>query len=478
VRREWFSKLGETAAGTVRNLIHEPDYEGKMGYLHLVESDMREVLDLVTAAQVAPEGLTSGAKAPAQKSGLIAALKALRHPKSGLPARFEGIATSVPVEAVSQPPTDAALKRRSSTKAPLIVFVDDLDRCSPNKVADVVEAINLFLCGDYPNCIFVLGMEPGMVAAALEVANKDVIQKAEEMGLTDQSVPVGWRFMEKIIQLPIMIPPPTKGGRDSYVESLTGMHEFNAHMAEMADSVRQTKVYGPSGMLMSSAILPNAFIDSVRAGATEREPLNEEDVAKYMGELQGRSLSEVEEKSNKVLAEAPQEKRRAAAEASKRAYAQAFVERDPLMAKFVKDVAQLVDGNPRQIKRYVNVFRFYSTLRHSLQVDGVASQAELPSDEMMAKFVALSVHWPHAMDCLRKKDAKASEVNGRKVTLLESLESESRKTPTEVATVDAAWEKFVGKEGLGLGAWAMRPAFREFLSRGESLFQNEGHGLW
>src|SRR6202042_499267 len=31
VRREWFSKLGETAAGTVRNLIREPDYEGKMG---------------------------------------------------------------------------------------------------------------------------------------------------------------------------------------------------------------------------------------------------------------------------------------------------------------------------------------------------------------------------------------------------------------------------------------------------------------
>lgn len=68
------------------------------------------------------------------------------------------------------------------------------------------------------------------------------------------------------------------------------------------------------------------------------------------------------------------------------------------MAKFVKEVAQVVDGNPRQIKRYVNVFRFYSTLRHSLQVDGVATQEELPSDEMMAKFVALSVHWPHAMD--------------------------------------------------------------------------------
>jgi hypothetical protein len=62
--------------------------------------------------------------------------------------------------------------------------------------------------------------------------------------------------------------------------------------------------------------------------------------------------------------------------------------------------------------------------------------------------------------------------------LLELLELESRKTPGEVATMDVAWEKFVGKEGLGLGPWAVRPAFPEFLARGESLFQNEGHGLW
>jgi hypothetical protein len=439
-----WDKLGDKAAETVKEMVREPGYEGKMGYLHLVESDMRDVLELVTEAQQPPEEATSGAKAPAGKKDSIAALEALRHPKSASPA-----------------------------KGPLVVFVDDLDRCAPNKVADVVEAINLFLCGDYPNCIFVLGMEPGMVAAALEVANKDVIQKAEEMGLTDQSVPVGWRFMEKIIQLPIMIPPPTKGGRDSYVQSLTGVHEFNAYMAKMVENVPKEEFRSQLGLTMPSSL---SEFEKVRRAA--QEPLKEEDVAQFKSELTGLSLSEVVEKSNKVLAEVPLEKRRAAAEASKRAYAEAFVERDPLMGKFVTDVAQLVDGNPRQIKRYVNVFRFYSTLRHSLQVDGVASREELPSDEMMAKFVALSVHWPHAMDCLRKKDAKASEANGRKVTLLESLESESRKTPAEVATVDVAWEKFVGKEGLGLGAWAMRPAFREFLSRGESLFQNEGHGLW
>ena len=40
---------------------------------------------------------------------------------------------------------------------PIIIFVDDLDRCSPNHVAEVIEGINLFLAGDFRDCIFLLG---------------------------------------------------------------------------------------------------------------------------------------------------------------------------------------------------------------------------------------------------------------------------------------------------------------------------------
>ena len=425
--REWGAKLGEKAAGTVRELIREPDYEGKMGYLHLVESDIREVLLLAT---------------------------------------------------------EASMTKEKPNGDPLVVFVDDLDRCAPNKVAEVVEAINLFLCGDYPNCIFVLGMEPGMVAAALEVANKEVIEKAVEMGVADATVPVGWRFMEKIVQLPITIPPPTKGGKDAYVKSLTGVHEANVSSVKMFPDVPEQPIPASSGNLagamgMTGVSINKVIRDVVRARELALEPLDEAEVLKYVGEMEGRTLGEVEEKSAKVLTEAPPEKRRAAAEASKRVYARAFSERDPAMMEFVNEVAELVDGNPRQIKRYVNVFRFYSTLRHSLRVDGTVTDAEIPSDKVLAKFVALSIQWPHAVDCLRvKRDVKGGETNGRRMTVLELLELQSRKTAEAGETPEMAWEKFVGKDGLGLGAWAARRGFREFLSRGESLCEKEGHGLW
>jgi hypothetical protein len=402
-----WDKLGEKAAGTMRELIREPHYEGKMGYLHLVESDIREVLQLATAASVTKE-----------------------NPKGN----------------------------------PLVVFVDDLDRCAPNKVAEVVEAINLFLCGDYPNCIFVLGMEPGMVAAALEVANKDVIQKAEEMGLADRTAPVGWRFMEKIVQLPIMIPPPTEAGRQRYVNSLTGSGIENG-----------------GGVAVP---LPNASSGAFGRMPVPRPALHgaeaEARVQSYIRRI-GPALSAVEvaKRSEDVVAQAPQEERWAAQEAGNRVYEQTLSEHDPVMAGFAEEVSRLVEGNPRQIKRYVNVFRFYSTLRHSLRLEGLIPGEDLPSDKVLAKFVALSIQWPHAVDCLRvKTDLKTDGADGKKRTLLEFLETESKKVAGDDSATDAAWEKLVGKNGLGMAAWAEQRAFRQFLSRGESLCQKEGHGLW
>ena len=49
-----------------------------------------------------------------------------------------------------------------------VIFIDDLDRCFPAKVGQVVEAINLFLAGDLPKCMFVIGMDTELVAAALQ----------------------------------------------------------------------------------------------------------------------------------------------------------------------------------------------------------------------------------------------------------------------------------------------------------------------
>ena len=88
---------------------------------------------------------------------------------------------------------------------PVVIFIDDLDRCSPNKVADVIEAVNLFLAGEFENCMFVLGIDAEVVAAALNKSHGDVFA---QMPSYAQTTSIGWRFMDKFVQLPFVIPAP------------------------------------------------------------------------------------------------------------------------------------------------------------------------------------------------------------------------------------------------------------------------------
>ena len=87
----------------------------------------------------------------------------------------------------------------------LVVFVDDLDRCLPEKAIQVLEALKLFL--DVEGCIFVLGLDPEAIAAAVQTRYRGEV-KANE-------------YLEKIIQLPFYLPLIADKPMQRYVEALT-----------------------------------------------------------------------------------------------------------------------------------------------------------------------------------------------------------------------------------------------------------------
>ena len=74
----------------------------------------------------------------------------------------------------------------------LVVFIDDLDRCSSEKVIETFETIKLFL--NTPACTFVIGADPRKI----EDAVGDVYRVTEDNRKRD--------FLEKIIQIPFVIP--------------------------------------------------------------------------------------------------------------------------------------------------------------------------------------------------------------------------------------------------------------------------------
>src|SRR5829696_1912613 len=80
----------------------------------------------------------------------------------------------------------------ASAERMLVVFVDDLDRCSPANVFQIFEAIKLYL--DAPGMVFVVGFDQGIVSEAI------LEQKRYSKAVTSDS------YLEKIVQITFRVP--------------------------------------------------------------------------------------------------------------------------------------------------------------------------------------------------------------------------------------------------------------------------------
>jgi len=98
----------------------------------------------------------------------------------------------------------------------LVVFVDDLDRCLPEKGIEVLEAIKLFL--DAPGCIFLLGLDRDVVEQGIQVKYKDFV--VEEGEGKKRLLVDGANYLEKIIQLPFELPPVEAADMGKFIEGL------------------------------------------------------------------------------------------------------------------------------------------------------------------------------------------------------------------------------------------------------------------
>jgi hypothetical protein len=263
----------------------DPGYDGKLGFLHLVQSDMRRVLDLV-----------------------------------------------------------------ASSNRPLVVFVDDLDRCSPGTVQQVIEAINLFLAGEFGNCVFVLGMEPTAVSTSVSAAYQNLATDGAELG---------WRFLAKFVQLPIRVPEPDPDSE---------LTNFLDHLLDGRPATRNDSV----------APRPS-ILETFQASANRRR----------LGTMTGPGLGTtarrgLETTTRRRIATAPDVAAGAVQEFAERYSDQDAAE--PIRAA----LPSLGTGNPREVKRYVNLFRFYTFLAERLRLRGAA----VPEPASIAKLAAFTIRWP------------------------------------------------------------------------------------
>ncbi len=96
----------------------------------------------------------------------------------------------------------------------LVIFLDDLDRCQPEYVVRMLEALKLTLLN--PRCVYVLGIDDTVVASAV----RDHYRHRHAEGQNDQPGFDGERYLEKIIQLPIRLPGLMDDLADQFIGNL------------------------------------------------------------------------------------------------------------------------------------------------------------------------------------------------------------------------------------------------------------------
>ncbi len=115
---------------------------------------------------------------------------------------------SIGIKSTLRDDFEAAIDECLEDGGRLVVFIDDLDRCLPEKTIEILEVIKLFL--DVPKCIFVIGVEKEVIERGIEVRYKSKKQKPIS----------GKDYIEKIIQVPFTLPPIREEDMAAFIENL------------------------------------------------------------------------------------------------------------------------------------------------------------------------------------------------------------------------------------------------------------------
>ena len=217
-----------------------------------------------------------------------------------------------------------------------MIFIDDLDRCTPSKIAKVVEGVSMFLASDLYRCLFVIGMDPQLIAAALETEHADVIAKLPSY---ERAVPVGWRFMDKFVQLPFTIPPCSPKALEGFIDG-----------------------FGRPAPAPSPRSRPQPETDRAASAAPAGPAGRAQQSEPSVSLLQAAARRDVESRDVGAL---------------------------------VRELLTIAAGNPRELKRMANLARLYLELRNARRAsDG---DWRSPSLNAYARWITLTSRWPDAM---------------------------------------------------------------------------------
>jgi hypothetical protein len=103
------------------------------------------------------------------------------------------------------------LLKVASRDKPIVIVIDDLDRCLPEQTLQILESVKLFL--DVRGCVFLLAVDRDVVERAIATKYKDF--RPEDM------MRLGETYFEKVVQLALALPPTPPDAAKAFLRQTT-----------------------------------------------------------------------------------------------------------------------------------------------------------------------------------------------------------------------------------------------------------------
>jgi KAP family P-loop domain len=119
---------------------------------------------------------------------------------------------------------------RSGDGCRLVLLVDDLDRCEPDEIIDVLEAIKRFL--DLRHVFVVVAVDKEIIDRGIDIRYRQFDLE------NDRKAAIGAEYLEKMIQLPLRLLPLADAQVGALVDALDGSFQGRKEIALLKELVQ------------------------------------------------------------------------------------------------------------------------------------------------------------------------------------------------------------------------------------------------
>jgi hypothetical protein len=229
----------------------------------------------------------------------------------------------------------------------IVLYIDDLDRCPPTRVVEVLQAIQLLLA--FPLFVVVVGVDARWVKQSLNLRYPDLLRPfIDREG--DSATPLD--YIEKIFQIPFWLEPLRPDSTRRYLEGLLATNLASSSRPAVDTQQDSAEEIPKSVRIESSPALSE----------DQLAPLTGQEVPDNLppSDLEQQTAAETAEPKSEPLPD--------------------LLEIEPLEQDFMLELAPLVSRSPRSVKRFLNVYRLYRASRARGRLNAFLGTEDVPGD--------------------------------------------------------------------------------------------------